>query len=128
MLKLCESADPSARLDVPGSGTKPVCEYVLLRDFKCRFSSPRYTYLPEAELTVMTAGHRVQPLDPAWRVLREADTEITYGIPLEAPKKEVEFLLDADREYRIDTSDLSPQAVCEDILRLMGGPEDCPAD
>ena len=91
----------SIRLDVPGSGTKPVCEYVLLRDFKCRFSRPRYTYLPEAELTVMTAGHRVQPLDPAWRVLRESDTEITYGIPLEAPKKEVEFLLDADREYRI---------------------------
>lgn len=91
----------SVKLDIPGSGVKTLCEYVLLRKFKCRFNKPRYTYAPEAELHIKHGDYNVRVLDTAWRMLQQSTADIIYGIPLEEPSETADFLLTIDREYRI---------------------------
>lgn len=91
----------SVKLDIPGDGIKTLCEYVLLRQFKCRFNKPRYTYTPEAELHIKHGDYTVQVLDSAWRILQQSATDMVCGIPLETLSETVDFLLTIDREYRI---------------------------
>ena len=91
----------SVKLDIPGDGVKSLCEYVLLREFKCRFNRPRYTYVPEAELSIKKGDYDLQVLDPTWRIVRESETGIIYGIPLDNPAQDVSFILQADKDYRI---------------------------
>ena len=91
----------TVKLDIPGGGIEQLCEYVFLKTFKCRFNRPRYTYVPEAELAIKTGGYRIQPIDARWRILSETDSCLTYGIPLDNSCDKAEFLLIADKEYRI---------------------------
>lgn len=88
-------------LDVPGEHKRLLCEYLLLKQFNCKFNKPRYTYDEEAVLTVTKDGISVYDTNEKWKCDYDDKELVIYKIPLSEKLSEIEFSLVVDKNYTV---------------------------
>lgn len=83
-------------LDIPGETKRRVCEYLVLRQFNCKFNKEKYIYDEKGYITIKKAGHTVYFVDEDWKHAFENDDVALFEFPITEDSQYAEFILSID--------------------------------